>query len=315
MKKKPSPVAWFDSKAFSEHINREEPEAPIRLDTIREQLQVQSLTSKLQQRTPAPIDLDLQQAVHTPDYIRKIKEACANGVTELEYDTAVVPASWHASLLGAGAVVDAVHFVLESPGNKAFCSPRPPGHHAFADRAGGFCLFNNIAIGAEAALRSEKIQRVAILDWDVHHGNGTQDIFYERDDVFFASIHQSSLYPGTGSVTETGSKEGVGFTLNCPLAKGADNQDIFQVWSEKVRPAFEAFNPDILLISAGFDADSRDPLGGLCVTPAGFEALSAAVIKWSKSHCEGRVVSTLEGGYNPTALGEDVAIHVSTLLG
>ena len=313
----PSPydVAWFDSPRFSDHINRNQPEAPVRLDAIRAGLEDAGLTSRLTLRAPTLIDPNLHRTVHSTGYIHHIERACLNGGTRLDDDTAVVAASFEAALLGAGAVVDAVHFVLAEPGRRAFCSPRPPGHHAFSDRAGGFCLFNNIALGAEAALASSRVQRVAILDWDVHHGDGTQDIFYERDDVFFASIHQSPLYPGTGDVSETGRGPGTGFTLNCPLGAGGSDQEFFRAWSETIRPAFEVFEPDLLLISAGFDADSRDPLGGLCVSPKGFEALSAAVAQWSDAHCEGRLVSALEGGYNPKALAEDVALHVTTLFG
>ena len=307
-------VAWMDAPEFSLHINRAEVEAPIRLDTIRETFIRQGLDSRIERRLPHPVPAARHTAVHKESYIQSIRGACQSS-GKLTFDTAVIPASWNAAILGAGAVVDAVEFVLDQPGRRAFCSTRPPGHHAFADSAGGFCLFNNVAIGAEAALTHSTIERVAILDWDVHHGDGTQDIFYEREDVFFASIHQSRIYPGTGCHTETGAGPGAGTTLNCPMPEGATNAALVNAWKEKIRPALESFQPDILFISAGFDADSRDPLGGLEVSPAGFEVLSESVLRWSEAHCNGRVVSTLEGGYNPTALAEDVSIHVNTLLG
>ena len=159
----------------------------------------------------------------------------------------------------------------------------------------------------------ERTDRLAILDVDVHHGNGTQDIFYERGDVFFASIHQSPLYPGTGKDFETGEGAGLGANLNCLQAAGATDADYLRAWNEAIRPALESFQPDFLFISAGFDADARDPLGGLNITPNGFEALSRTVCEWSEQACHGRVVSALEGGYNVEALGEDVAVHVNAL--
>jgi acetoin utilization deacetylase AcuC-like enzyme len=179
----------------------------------------------------------------------------------------------------------------------------------------GFCLFNNIALGAEAALEHESINRVAILDWDVHHGNGTQDIFYERSDVMFASIHQHPLYPGTGMKDERGRGGGVGYTVNCPMSAGTHDATFLEAWSETIRPAFEAFEPDLILISAGFDADARDPLGGLSLTPNAFETITSNVVESAKAWCHGRVVSSLEGGYNVQALAEDVSVHLDALIG
>jgi acetoin utilization deacetylase AcuC-like enzyme len=312
----PYDVAWYDSQQFSLHINREtHPECPERLDSIRAELQRKNLDSRLRLEPPTAVDIELLKKIHTPAHVRRVQAACAEGPTLLDADTGVVEASFEAARLAAGAVVDAVSFVLGGDNRRAFCSPRPPGHHAVPDRAMGFCLFNNIAVGAQAALEAPGVDRVAILDWDVHHGNGTQEIFWERDDVFFASVHQYPFYPGSGAATERGRARGEGFTLNCPQAAGAGDGDLLRAWTETIAPALERFEPDLLLISAGFDADYRDPLGGMSVTPQGFEALSRAVLEWSEACCEGRVVSTLEGGYNVAALGEDVAIHVETLLG
>jgi acetoin utilization deacetylase AcuC-like enzyme len=178
----------------------------------------------------------------------------------------------------------------------------------------GFCLFGNAAVGAQTAIALGPTKKVAIIDWDVHHGNGTQAIFWERPDVFYASWHQYPLYPGTGLGTETGAGAGLGTTLNCPLPAGAGDREHLDAWHQRIRPALEQFEPELLIISAGFDSDGRDPLAGLCVTAAGFAELSRTVVEWADECCGGRVVSVLEGGYSLDALAEDVALHVETLL-
>lgn len=178
----------------------------------------------------------------------------------------------------------------------------------------GFCLFDNIACGAVAALEHGDIQRVAILDWDLHHGNGTQAIFYEEPRVLYASWHQYPHYPGTGALGDTGAGAGVGTTINCPVAAGGGDTEYWRAWTDRIRPALQTFAPQMIFISAGFDADQRDPLGGLCVTPTCFAALSEAVRRWADDNCSGRIVSALEGGYNLEALGEDVSLHVQSLL-
>jgi acetoin utilization deacetylase AcuC-like enzyme len=177
----------------------------------------------------------------------------------------------------------------------------------------GFCLFGNAGIGAQAA-RDAGFKRVAIVDWDIHHGNGTQALFYDRDDVFYASWHQFPFYPGTGRFDEVGEGPGAGHTLNCPLPAGAGNQAYLDTWDNKIKPALVEYGPEFLLISAGFDADARDPLGGHLVSATGFEKLSATVVDWADRNCEGRVVSVLEGGYSLEALAEDVPLHAETLL-
>ncbi len=309
-------LAWFDSDKFNQHINGpNHPECPERLDAIREYRASTNLESRVEIRTPTPIGRQILQKTHHNEYIERIYQATLKNHKQLDSDTSVCPGSWPAALLGAGALINAVDFVLEQPNRRAFCSPRPPGHHARPNQAMGFCLFNNIAIGAQHALTHKAVKRVAILDWDVHHGNGTQEIFYGRSDVFFASIHQHPFYPGTGKESECGSGNGVGTTLNCPLPSGATDHDYLRCWNETIRPALDTFEPDCLFISAGFDADARDPIGGLDLTPSGFEKLTYGVSEWSKQACNGRIISSLEGGYNTQALGEDVSLHVNALLG
>jgi acetoin utilization deacetylase AcuC-like enzyme len=210
--------------------------------------------------------------------------------------------------------VQAVNEVLAKRWRRAFCSVRPPGHHATVAQAMGFCLFDNVACGAEHALGTREVSRVAILDWDVHHGNGTQDIFWERADVLYVSWHQYPFYPGTGAAEDIGVGLGLSTTVNCPIAAGEGDAAYWHAWERRIRPALESFMPELLFISAGFDADRRDPIGGLTVTPAGFVRLSSAVVQWADRNCDGRVISALEGGYGLEALAEDVALHVETLL-
>jgi acetoin utilization deacetylase AcuC-like enzyme len=307
-------VGWMDSEWFDRHINgANHPECPERLTAIREGLAARNLDTRLIRTLPPPVDRELLERIHTAEYVRQVEALCLSGGGYLDPDTAVVPDSFTSAMYAAGATADAVKRVIEGSWKRALCTVRPPGHHAPPSKAMGFCLFANAGIAAQAALDCG-LQRVAILDWDVHHGNGTQAIFWLRSDVFYASWHQFPLYPGTGAAREIGEGPGIGTTLNCPLPTGAGDLEYQQVWDQKIRPALEEYAPEMLIISAGFDADQRDPLAGLQVTPAGFESLSASIISWADSHCDGRVVSVLEGGYSLEALAEDVALHADTLL-
>jgi acetoin utilization deacetylase AcuC-like enzyme len=289
------------------------PECPERLAAVREGLARSGVEVQLARVEPVAVDRKLLEAVHRPEYIARIERVCAAGGGYLDPDTSVVRESWPAALSAAGAVADAVGRVIAGEWRRAFCSVRPPGHHAPANRAMGFCLFDNVAVGAQAALGAG-LKRVAIIDWDVHHGNGTQAIFWRRADVFYASWHQYPFYPGTGSESERGEGEGEGTTVNCPLAAGAGDDEYLRAWGERIRPALDTFAPELLLISAGFDADGRDPIGGLTVSASGFERLSRQVVEWADRQCRGKVVSVLEGGYDLDALAQDVSLHVATLL-
>lgn len=308
-------VGWIDAAEFAQHRGSPgHPERPERLDALRAGMAKRGIDGLVEHARPTPVDRALLHSVHTPDYVTAVERLCQKGGGRLDPDTSVVPESWQAALLATGAVVDAVQRVMDGRWLRAFCSVRPPGHHALADRAMGFCLFANVAVGAQSALNSGQAKRVAILDWDVHHGNGTQDIFWERGDVLYASLHQYPAYPGTGAAGEIGAGDGQGLTVNCPIAAGEGDEAFAQAWEDRVRPAFEEFGPDLVMISAGFDADYRDPLGALTVTPKGFTALSEAVVRWADANCQGRVVSVLEGGYALPALSEDVSLHVETML-
>ena len=309
------PIAWLDSPTFDLHTGGpEHPERPERLRAVRDGLANAGLDTKLHRVLAPAAPRAALERVHSANHVAQLQAFCSRGGGALDVDTAVVPPSWDAASHAAGAMVHAVEQVLHGTWRRALCTVRPPGHHAPANRAMGFCLLNNVAIGAQAALDSGKAQRVAILDWDVHHGNGTQDIFYNRGDVLYASLHQYPFYPGTGALEETGEGAGLGTTVNCPLAAGSGNAECTHAWETRIRPALETFGPDLLCISAGFDADGRDPLGELQVTAAGFARLSQAVLVWADRNVGGRVVSVLEGGYSLPALAEDVSLHVESML-
>ncbi|MEO5963020.1 MAG: histone deacetylase family protein [Thermomonas sp.] len=247
---------------------------------------------------------------HSLELLDKVLETRSGERMFLDPDTVLSPASAEAALRAAGAVVAAVDAVVGGHTARAFCAVRPPGHHATADVAMGFCLFNNIAVGALHALAAHGLERIAIVDFDVHHGNGTQDIFAQNPRVLFASSHQWPLYPDTGARTETG----VGNIINAPLPAGTGSMDFRTAWSQTLLPAVEAFKPQLLMISAGFDAHRRDPLAQLQLESADFGWITAELVNLAERHCGGRIVSTLEGGYDLTALAQSSVAHVGALL-
>jgi acetoin utilization deacetylase AcuC-like enzyme len=217
-------------------------------------------------------------------------------------------------MLAAGAAVAAVDAALDDRVTRSFVVSRPPGHHATPMRGMGFCFLNNVAIAAAHAL-SRGLERVAIVDWDVHHGNGTQDAFYDTESVLFVSTHQYPFYPGTGSAGETGRGKGEGYTINIPLSAGRHDDDYLRVFDEQLLPTVDRYRPELILISAGYDAHAHDPLGGMRLTESGFAALTARVTALAERHCDGRVVALLEGGYDPPALARSVAATLRILDG
>ncbi|MDO5505468.1 MAG: histone deacetylase family protein [Pseudoxanthomonas suwonensis] len=251
------------------------------------------------------------ERVHRADLIRRVLDTRSEATLRLDADTVLSPDSAQAALRAAGAGIAAVDAVLGGTVTRAFCAVRPPGHHATAGMAMGFCLFNNIAVAAAHALQQHGLQRVAIVDFDVHHGNGTQAILDAEPRVLFASSHQSPLYPGGGGEDETG----VGNVFNAPLPAGSDGAAVLAIWRERLLPAVDAFAPQLLLVSAGFDAHRDDPLAALAMDTADFGALTADIVRLAERHCAGRLVSFLEGGYELQALADSCIAHVSALLG
>jgi acetoin utilization deacetylase AcuC-like enzyme len=248
---------------------------------------------------------------HTPALLEQVLETRPRERILLDADTVLSTASAEAALRAAGAVVAGVNAVLGGQTTRAFCVVRPPGHHATTDEAMGFCLFNNIAVGALHALAAHGLERVAIVDFDVHHGNGTQAIFEHDRRVLFASSHQLPLYPGTGASDETGD----GNIVNAPLPPDAGSALFRAAWTERLLPAVDAFKPQLLMISAGFDAHRLDPLAQLQLDAADFTWITEELVALAKRHCGGRIVSTLEGGYALAALAESSVAHVGALLG
>ncbi len=249
---------------------------------------------------------------HTAAHVERIFAAGNSGRhLSLDPDTSMAPGSLEAALRAAGSMIAAVDAVISGQYRRAFCAVRPPGHHATGDLAMGFCLFNNVAVGAMHALRGHGLARVAVVDFDVHHGNGSQAIFWNTPQVLFASSHQWPLYPGSGRVGETGISDNI---VNLPLPAGTGSADFRQGWREQVLPRIDAFKPELLLVSAGFDAHRDDPLAGLALTDADYGWITEELVDIADRHARGRIVSTLEGGYDLDALTASVRAHAIALL-
>jgi acetoin utilization deacetylase AcuC-like enzyme len=264
-------------------------------------------------RPPRPATRAELLAAHTAVHVARV-EALSGQSASLDPDTHLSPRSVDAAYLAAGASVVAVEEVLAGRAANAFALVRPPGHHAEPERAMGFCLFNNAAVAAQAAL-THGARRVLVLDWDVHHGNGTQACFEARRDVLYQSLHQFPFYPGTGAVQEIGTGEGEGFTVNCPLPGGQGDGDYAVAFHELLLPIAEAFAPDLVLVSAGFDPHEDDPLGGMQLTERGFKAMATAARRLAESCCRGKLVLLLEGGYSLSGLARSVHACVESLQG
>jgi len=305
-------TAFFTHSACARHDpGPGHPECPDRLKAILRRFDDEAFA--LLDRREAPLaDIDQIARVHPQAYIDWVLEAVPeSGYAGLDADTVVSPGSREAALRAAGAVCAAVDAVMSGEARNAFCAVRPPGHHAETARAMGFCLFNNVAVGAAHARARHGIRRVAVIDFDVHHGNGTQDIFWNESDLFYVSTHQSPLYPGTGMADETGA---AGNILNVPLPAHAGSPEYRHAITEAVLPALSACGPDLLMISAGFDAHRSAPLAALQLTEGDFAWTTTKLANLASECCQGRIVSTLEGGYNLTALAESCAVHVKELM-
>jgi acetoin utilization deacetylase AcuC-like enzyme len=257
-------------------------------------------------------ELDAARYVHSNRYVDTLEEARPDdGYVYLDGgDTVMEPSTWEVVLRGVGGTLQAVDKVLDGQVQNAFVACRPPGHHAETERAMGFCLFNNISIGARHAQRKHGLMRVAIVDFDVHHGNGTQEIFYSDPSVLYASTHQMPLFPGTGAVRESG----VGNIFNSPLAAGDGGGELREAFEDRILPALDTFRPELIIVSAGFDAHERDPLGSLQMTADDFAWVTRELMKSAETHCDGRLVAVLEGGYDLQGLADSVSSHVGELM-
>jgi acetoin utilization deacetylase AcuC-like enzyme len=288
------------------------PERPARFDAAvaaTKGLQIEPLP-------PRKAVMDEILLCHGRRYFDVVKREVAGGFGDLSTgDTSICPASLDVALYAAGAVLTAVDAVFTRDAGNAFCIVRPPGHHATPDRGMGFCIFNNVAIGARYAQQRHGVNRVLIADWDVHHGNGTQDIFYADGSVLFFSTHQYPWYPGTGSASETGEGAGKGATVNCPFPGGAGRREIVGAFRDRLVTAADAFKPDFVFISAGFDSRAGDPLGQFLLSDDDFADLTGIMLEIAMRHAGGRLVSVLEGGYNLRGLESAVRAHVAALVG
>ncbi len=313
----PRKTALLADPIYREHLaGRNHPERPERFDAVVEGLVRAGLldqSMRVDRRAATEEELLL---CHTPEYLRTARQDVESGRPYLSTgDTDITPNSWNVAAQAVGGVLNAVDAVVSGKAQNAFCVVRPPGHHANASRGMGFCLLNNVAIAARYAQHRHNLERVMIVDWDVHHGNGTQDIFYADSSVFFFSTHQWPLYPGTGRADETGVGAGVGSTMNFPFPAGSGRKEILGAVETALVPAAERFRPDLLLISAGFDSRIGDLLGQFTLTDRDFADLTRAVMGIADRHAGGRVVSMLEGGYSLDGLASAAVAHVQALLG
>jgi acetoin utilization deacetylase AcuC-like enzyme len=311
-----SATGLLTSAAYVEHLTGAgHPEQPGRAAAIMDRLRAEGLLEHSRAIEPRPATDEEILRCHERDYLRIVTEDVAEGLDQLSTgDTRLSARSLEVARLAAGGVIAAVEEVLAGRVRNACAVVRPPGHHATPNKGMGFCLFNNVAIAARHAQAKHGIRRVLIADWDVHHGNGTQDIFYEDGTVLFFDTHQHPLYPGTGAAGETGRGAGAGLTINCPFPAGAGRAEIVGAFKERLVPAADAFKPDLVLVSAGFDSRIDDPLGGIRLADDDFAELTRIVKDIAERHCGGRLVSTLEGGYNLAGLAAAAASHVRALM-
>jgi len=298
---------------YLKHETEPHPENPGRLEAISARLESFDMYSSLLCLDPRPARIEEVSANHDPGYVKDLKRYCQTGVRSLDSDTVISPDSYSAALLSAGAGLTAMDAIMNKQCRNAFCAVRPPGHHAESDRGMGFCLFNNVAVTARYAIQQWEMNRVFIFDWDVHHGNGTQNSFYKDSHVYYSSVHQYPFYPGTGSHEETGSGDGLGATLNFPLRPFEDDETYLSIVTDKLIPAIQKFAPDLILISAGFDAHEDDPLAQMNVSTECFGEMTRLLTQAADEVCEGRLISLLEGGYNHSALADSVLSHLQAL--
>ena len=299
---------------FLQHDTGRHPEHAGRLRAIIERLDASGVADRCTRHPCPPATRNRLAEVHGEDYIDSVREFAAGGGGRIEIDTIVSLRSYDVATTAAGAVCDAVEQVVRGDDRRALCLIRPPGHHALADAPMGFCLFNNVAVAARVATRELGLNRVLIVDWDVHHGNGTQASFWTDSQVGFLSIHRWPFYPGTGDVDETGSGNGLGTTVNLPVAFGTPPSDWLTRLETELTALAAKMQPELVIISAGFDAHREDPVGSLSLESEHFADATKLLLAVADQYAGGRLVSILEGGYNPSRLAESVELHLRELL-
>jgi len=309
-------VGFIFHPAFLEHdMGVGHPESPERLRAIRARLESTGTWTRLHHLSLRRAERQWVETIHRSSYIDSLeRRSPSSGHAYLDPDTSMSPGTLEAAYLAAGGALTAVDAVMKGEVDQVFCAVRPPGHHAEADRAMGFCFFNSVAIAARYIQQQHGLERVMIVDWDVHHGNGTQHSFYDDASVLFFSTHQFPHYPGTGRAMETGEGEGKGFTINVPLPGGQGDDDYRNIFHKVLVPAAEDFRPEFVLISAGFDAHRDDPLASMDLTDAGYGELTTIVADLATEFAGGRIVSCLEGGYHLPALAGSVEQHLLALM-
>jgi len=307
-------LLYYDPRFLAHDTGPHHPERPERLRQVVSHLDQSGILEQCVRPVWQPASRARLELVHEPGHFDRVAELANRGGGWLDPDTAVCSASPDAALLAAGAACDAVDRVLAGESKTALCLVRPPGHHAVAERAMGFCLFNSIAIAARVATEEHKLDRVLIVDWDVHHGNGSQDVFYADGRVGFFSIHRWPFYPGTGTADETGTGDGLGATRNLPVTSGISRQAYRDLFRRELENFAAHIRPELVLVSAGFDSHRADPIGSLGLEVEDYSELTKIVLDVAAVYAGGRVVSILEGGYNPQMLAESVETHLRGLI-
>ena len=308
------PTGLIYSNVYLAHQTGDHPECPSRVKSIWSHLKMRRLLEELQVYEPRAADVEQLMMVHREDYVFRVQRLCSEGGGYLDPDTVVGPESFVAARAAVGGVFTAVDQVMLGEVKNAFCLVRPPGHHAPPDDAAGFCIFNNVALGARYCQQHHGLERVLIVDFDSHHGNGTQRAFYDDDTVFYCSVHRYPFYPGTGHENDRGAGRGEGFTLNCPIRVPRDRGKFLVTFQRAMQEIEKRFVPDFVLVSAGFDAFEEDPLAGMGLHIGDFHNITSMILEFALKTCEGRLVSTLEGGYNLEWLGPCVEQHLQAMM-
>ncbi len=312
----PRPVSvFYHSDCLLHDTGSQHPENAARIKVAKQALEEASFADNLHWHKPELAPVKWIESIHSSDYRNFIEESCLRGKHFADMgETVICEDSYRAALLSAGGAIGAIDSVMVDGYGASFSLTRPPGHHASTEKAMGFCLFNNVAIAAQYAESAYGLERICIIDWDVHHGNGTQNVFYGSPSVLFCSIHQLPLWPNTGEYDEIGTKAGKGLTINCPLPNGAGIDLYMECLEQDILPKIESFQPQLFIISAGFDAHRLDPLADIQLNTEDYSELTEWILKQADRFAHGRVVSLLEGGYNLEVLGPSVATHIEALV-